>query len=239
MRFDKAVKQEAERLLKKMQGDYSENLQKLMHESLGGIDHAKEALKVMEDKLHKEYEEARLLRKEAEEEGEKLVQAYFEQRREGLLEFAKNEWLRQLIRSHLEAGRTKEDICKWLQVDQKFVEDIETILFRLKKIYPSHEFEIQQTIGPGARLRYSSEGRGGTIWFENDQTQFDMWWEFGGGDALVIIDVPSPEQWERLTKIPIGKRDEVLEFIARSVVADKTHGACTYLIGQKVITIYK
>ncbi len=239
LQFEQAVRREAERLIAEQQAHFSSQMEQAIHKSLTGVERARKELEEAQAKVHVEYDALQALHAKTEQEGEKLVDAYFENRRKALLEYSITDFLRKLVRDHLEAGRSKQDICRWLQVELKFVEDVEAVFLRVRKLHPKPDADFQNIIGPGAKLRYTSEGRGGTIWFENDQTQFDMWWEFGGGDALALIDIPSPEKWEERTKIPLEKREEVLNFIARQVVEDKTYGESAYLIGNNVITIYR
>ncbi len=90
-----------------------------------------------------------------------------------------------------------------------------------------------------ARLHYSTEGRGGTIFFQSDETKFDMWWEFGGGDALAIIDIPSEQHWVARTKLPLEKRAAILDFIGQQVIQDQASGRGTYAISENYLTIYQ
>jgi hypothetical protein len=51
-----------------------------------------------------------------------------------------------------------------------------------------------------------------------------MHYEFGGGDVVASIDIPSVEKWKRETGLPLDRRDEVLNFIGQQVVKDQTTG---------------
>lgn len=90
-----------------------------------------------------------------------------------------------------------------------------------------------------ARLNYSTEGRGGTVFFESDETNFDMWWEFGGGDALAIIDIPSEQHWVARTNLPLEKRAAILDYIGQQVIQDQASGRGTYEISDNCLTIYQ
>lgn len=90
-----------------------------------------------------------------------------------------------------------------------------------------------------ARIRYSSEGRSGNVYFESDETSFNLWWEFAGGDALAIINIPTEETWEVQTGLPLEKRDAVLAFIAAQVIQDQASGRGTYEVSDNFLTIYK
>jgi hypothetical protein len=98
--------------------------------------------------------------------------------------------------------------------------------------------EQAQSLG-NARIHYTSEGRSGNVYFESDETSFDVWWEFAGGDALAIINIPTEKTWEVQTRLPLGKRDAVLAFIAAQVINDQASGRGTYEVSDNFLTIYK
>lgn len=88
-------------------------------------------------------------------------------------------------------------------------------------------------------LLYEENGRAGRIWYQHGGKSFDMYWEFGGGHTLVIIDVPDSAEWEAQTKLPLAERHQVLDFVARRVIRDKTStGRNRYEIGPDSITIF-
>jgi len=98
--------------------------------------------------------------------------------------------------------------------------------------------EQAQSLG-NARIRYTSEGRSGNVYFESDETSFDLWWEFAGGDALAIINIHTEKTWEAQTRLPLDKRDAVLAFIAAQVIQDQASGRGTYEVSDNFLTIYK
>jgi len=98
--------------------------------------------------------------------------------------------------------------------------------------------EQARTLG-NARVRYTSEGRSGNLYFESDETTFNLWWEFGGGEALAIINIPTEQTWEALTKLPLDKRDAVLDYIAAQVIEDQASGRGRHEISDNFLTIYK
>ena len=92
---------------------------------------------------------------------------------------------------------------------------------------------------PPAKLLYANQGRCGHVWYESPKTRFAMYWEFGGGDVLAIIDIPPVKDWESATKLPLAERAGVLDFIARQAVKDQTtFGRNRYEITDRSITIY-
>jgi len=89
------------------------------------------------------------------------------------------------------------------------------------------------------KVTYQTQGRGGTIYFENDSARFDLWWEFAGGDALVIVEIPTEELWKSRTNLPLADRDNVLTFIAEQIVNDQMSGSGTFVFSENFITFYK
>ena len=65
-----------------------------------------------------------------------------------------------------------------------------------------------------------------------------MWWEMAGGQALVIVDIPTDAQWEARTKLPLERRIPTLTFIAEQIVEDQISGQGSFIIGENVITFY-
>jgi hypothetical protein len=123
----------------------------------------------------------------------------------------------------------------WLEVEPPFVEAIRAAIARDAALRAGPPEPRRPEGNP--TLRCQSSGRGGTFWYENGAITFDMWWEFAGGDALVIVDIPKPEQWEARTKLPLNVRMDVLTFIGEAIVARHASGG-SFLIGDSVLTIY-
>lgn len=218
---------------------FAKMLDKAVKDSLKGVDKARAALEKERNRVARELEAAQKARKKAEQAGEKLAQAYFEKQQQQLIESARTELLRDLARRHLEAGKSVEDICHWLNVEKSFVEKILEIIRRVAQYHRSAPAETPIKPDNTPRLQYSSQGRSGLIRFSNNLTSFDLWWEFGGGNALALIDIPSEKDWETITKIPLAKRDETLRFIAEQVIQDQASGNGTYSWDDRTLTIYQ
>ncbi|RZM10593.1 MAG: hypothetical protein EOO88_47970 [Pedobacter sp.] len=91
----------------------------------------------------------------------------------------------------------------------------------------------------GAQLRYSDDGRSGTIYYESPDACFDMWYELADGTALAIIGLPPLKFWEAHTKIALTNRDEVLQFVGDQLIQDKLHGNGHFQVDQHdFLTIY-
>lgn len=214
-------------------------LEKAMKDSLKGVDKARAALEKERRAVAKELEAAQKARKKAEQEGEKIAREYFETQRTQLIESTRTELLRDLARMHLEAGKSADEICQWLNVKKDFVERIAELIDRVANYYQAKAQKTRTKPDYHPRLHYTSLGRGGYVRFENNLTSFDMWWEFGGGNALALIDIPSEQNWEATTKIPLAQREETLRFIAEQVIQDQASGRGTYTWDDRTLTIYQ
>lgn len=73
----------------------------------------------------------------------------------------------------------------------------------------------------GARVRYINEGRSGRVVFSMGFKSFEMYYEFGGGDTVAIIDIPSPDEWLAKTRFADELRQPILEFIGETVTRDQ------------------
>ena len=156
------------------------------------------------------------------------------------MEAARTELLRNLTGQHLEAGKSREEIQAWLGVAPEFVEAVWTVMQRVDHSrYPVKAKDRKRLVLAGnPTLKYENSGRGGTIWFESEEANFDLWWEFAGSGALVLVGVPRPEHWQARTKLSAVCREEVLTFIGEQIVQDHTAGSGSFLIGDDVMTIY-
>lgn len=81
-------------------------------------------------------------------------------------------------------------------------------------------FNLKQK-NEGTRLEYDHRGRGGYVTFIENDIRIQLWWEFGGGDCHVFIEIPTEKNWEAETKTPLSRRREILLFIANTVRRDQ------------------
>lgn len=90
-----------------------------------------------------------------------------------------------------------------------------------------------------ARVAYQSEGRSGYVVFAHGGTRFSLYYELAGGDALAVIDVPTPETWKKHTGLPADTREPLLRFIGATVAHDQTadHQG-RYVLTNTAIKIY-
>ncbi|WP_080056373.1 hypothetical protein [Spirosoma aerolatum] len=108
-----------------------------------------------------------------------------------------------------------------------------------KKIFLTAGNQQLPSITAQARVHYSSDGRSGTVHYSSPQASFSMWYEFAGGDAIAIIDIPTPGTWVERTKLPLTDRETVLQFIGDQVVRDQVPGGGYFDCSDNTMTIYR
>lgn len=87
-------------------------------------------------------------------------------------------------------------------------------------------------------LEYINQGRGGTVIYRDGDLELKLSFEFGGGDCVAIIFIPSPGEWARTTNKPLSERSNVLKFIAEQSIRDQAPN-CTYELSDNFIEIYR
>jgi hypothetical protein len=89
------------------------------------------------------------------------------------------------------------------------------------------------------KVSYSSDGRSGHVHYQSKEGSFAMYYEFGGGDCVASIDIPSKEDWVAKTGIPLERREAVLNFIGQRVVKDQiSSGLGSFKIEGDWLNIY-
>jgi hypothetical protein len=88
------------------------------------------------------------------------------------------------------------------------------------------------------KLEYTQDGRGGSIYYIEGAIKIEFGWEFGGGNAVVILFIPETKYWEAQTGTPLSRRDEILKFLCEQVIRDQAPG-CKYKIYENSISILR
>jgi hypothetical protein len=237
--FDLALKQELEKRINQIQAEIAQNLQTTIQQSLVHLEDSQRKLEEERKKLEAKKDELHARLKDISARADKMAEEWFQKRTHEITNSIRKEQIRDLIYHHLQHGKPVEDICDWLQVERKMVEDIIVLMDR-KVDYKKEQFmkgRIQLSHNP--RLQYKNSGRSGSIIFQNDLSSFELWWEFGGGNALVIIDIPTEHDWIKITGLPLDQRSDTLRFIAEQVIEDQTSSAHKYEISDRWITIFR
>lgn len=215
------------------QDEFASAIQQVFRQAVEQADKIRDQANQLKAEALLELDKAKAIHLEAEKAADGLMASYFEERQAQFREAAQTELLRQLTRKHLESGKLPEEISAWLGVTPQFTQQVAKILNRLKN-RPMDQYRMHDAI----QISYSGSGRGGTIVVQNPATRFELWWEFAGGDALVILDIPSENDWTKRTGLPLAERPGLLAFIGEKVLADKVSGDGSYVIGENVITFY-
>ncbi len=74
------------------------------------------------------------------------------------------------------------------------------------------------------QLHYFNQGRGGTVLYKDDTSEIRFDFEFGGGNCVAIIFIPSPAAWVKATNRMAEERDEIIEFVAKQAIHDQVSG---------------
>lgn len=210
------------------QPDYTqagEIYRKSMEEAMANID------KVNED-LRKAQEEAIDLQiagreeiKRIEREAHQISEAYIEKHRKEYLEQIRNEVLLDVVRKLILNEVPSDNLKKWLDLSPKLLADA-WFYIGFDKLDDLHV----------AHVGYDSQGRSGDVIFYRNDMTLHFPFEFGGGETLASVEIPTVENWEKETGLPQSDRNTILEFVAKRVIRDQA-SKCTYVIHPDRIQI--
>ena len=217
------------------QEDFSRILEDAYKKAIAQSDAIVANAEIIRKEAEAELDAAREIHAKAEKEASFQIEHYFKGKQAQFMEAARTELLRNLTRQHLESGKKAEEISYWLNLPLSFVEEIQDIIYRKEKSDTAKSKNMENN----PALEYINEGRGGSVIFKNDKTRFAMWWEFGGGDVVAFVNIPTEDKWEDYTRLPLSERKSILNFIGEQIVTDQFSGKGTYIIGQDAITFYK
>lgn len=86
-------------------------------------------------------------------------------------------------------------------------------------------------------LQYTGNVRAGTIIYTEQDLTIEFYHELAGGDYKMYINIPDENDWEKATKTPLERRDEIIKFVAESVCHDKAP-SWQYKINEQEILFY-
>lgn len=70
-------------------------------------------------------------------------------------------------------------------------------------------------------LQYINGGRGGSVIYSDAVSSIRFYFEFGGGDCVAIIFIPSPGDWTKETGRPETDREMLTRFVAEQSLHDQ------------------
>ncbi len=88
------------------------------------------------------------------------------------------------------------------------------------------------------RLQYISLGRAGKVVYQDAISAISFDYEFGGGNCIAIIFIPSAENWTSATNRPIADRNDVLNYVAGKATSDQVSDGY-FVISERFIEIFK
>lgn len=145
---------------------------------------------------------------------------------------ARARWLRELVERAVRAGRAAGEIEAWLGADAVLIAEVTEALAPRPAAAPAATTDASDW-----QLETTQSGRGGEVRFRSPTASFELWWEFAGGDALAIVELPSAAQWTARTGLPSEQRQDVADFLGRELVARQAPGG-RYEIGDDFLTLY-
>jgi hypothetical protein len=197
-----------------------------MKAALAHIDKVNEDLNAAIEKAVDREIEAREELARIQREAEAISAVAIEKHRKEYEARVRRDIVRDVAEKLIQAAHPSEYVKRWLDIDQESINYIWKYL----------GFEMID--GKGANVSYQAEGRGGYVFFNWDGAVIKMYYEFGGGNTLATIDIPTEKNWEKETGFPSDKRNEILEFIAKRIIKDQANGH-QYKIHDAYIQIYQ
>jgi hypothetical protein len=63
------------------------------------------------------------------------------------------------------------------------------------------------------------------VYYLDEMGRIPFYYEFGGGDCIATIHIPSQENWFIKTGRPLAEREKIIRFLAEGTTRDQTqHG---------------
>lgn len=87
-------------------------------------------------------------------------------------------------------------------------------------------------------IEYQSAGRAGTVIYNDNETRISFSYELGGGKCVAYIDIPGENEWEKATNTSLGRREEIISFLASAVQARQASN-CRIEISNTAISFIK
>ena len=84
------------------------------------------------------------------------------------------------------------------------------------------------------KLEIDEQGRSGTIHYIEGNINIPFDYEFGGGNCIVYIFIPTEVQWFAATGIPLERRKEIIEFVAVTIKLQKVPNSSVIITDQYI-----
>lgn len=100
---------------------------------------------------------------------------------------------------------------------------------------PARPVDIGQRVQAGGIFEITQDGRGGQVIARLASGSHAFWWEFGGGDCIAIISVPTEEQWTGIPALASYPREELLRAMAEDVGRRQCPGAQAIIDADSIV----
>ena len=87
------------------------------------------------------------------------------------------------------------------------------------------------------KLEYIEQGRIGYVVYKDRQGDIRLSYEFGSGNCVAFINVPTVAEWTNKTNRPIGQRQGILQFVAEQTIKDKTSNSYYELFDNHIVIL--
>lgn len=94
---------------------------------------------------------------------------------------------------------------------------------------------IEHSMRAGGQFEITQDGRGGQIIARLDGGSHAFWWEFGGGNCVAFISVPTVEQWPGIPTLAPHPRGEFLQAMADDVGRRQCPGARAIIGADSIV----
>lgn len=181
-----------------------------MEESLKHLDEMKDALSAEQVKVIDLQIAAKEELKRIEDEAQKISEASIEQKRIEYLEQIRNEVLSDVVKKLILSGVPSDNLRDWLKLKPRLLADVwfELGFETIDDAYIGH-------------VAYDGSGKSGSIILYRNDCYLKLPFEHGHKNVLAVIDIPTEDEWEKVTGMMRSDRQRMLEFIARRVVRDQ------------------
>ena len=88
------------------------------------------------------------------------------------------------------------------------------------------------------KLEYINQGRIGYVVYKDRQGDIRLPFEFGGGNCVAIISVPTVAEWTSKTNRPVANRQAILQFVAEQSIKDQAPNSY-YELNDNCIEIFE
>ncbi len=205
--------------------EYTRIMQKMLADNTAAAEAvlagARSAQKAAADALQSAREQLR----ETEENAPQLLQEFTDRHRARLEKEMADDVKRKLAEQLLYHRESVQTVAVLMDLPEKFVQELAKRQGR-RKVGSADTW-----------LEYDESGRSGYVILNRDKIAVRFSYEFAGGNALAVIDVPTAGHWEAATQLPAAERDILLDFVGAQVVADRAPGY-QYRVDMDTIVIF-